>query len=206
MFEKTGEELYLYKKKLGITTTIKLYGYFFVKRLFDLIISFLGLLLLLPISILVKICYILTGDFNKVLLCQERIGKNGKVFKLYKFRSMVINADEMLDEILKENGPLAKEYKRNKKMQDDPRITKIGEKIRKFSIDELPQVINVFLGDMSLIGNRPYLPREKEDMGKYYNDIIKTKPGLSGYWQVNGRSNCSFKERLKLEQYYSNNF
>ena len=189
MFEKTGEELYLYKKKLGITTTIKLYGYFFVKRLFDLIISFLGLLLLLPISILVKICYILTGDFNKVLLCQERIGKNGKVFKLYKFRSMVINADEMLDEILKENGPLAKEYKRNKKMQDD-----------------LPQVINVFLGDMSLIGNRPYLPREKEDMGKYYNDIIKTKPGLSGYWQVNGRSNCSFKERLKLEQYYSNNF
>ena len=181
MFEKTGEELCLYKKKLGITATIKLYGYFFVKRLFDLIISFLGLLLLLPISILVKICYILTGDFNKVLLCQERIGKNGKVFKLYKFRSMVINADEMLDEILKENGPLAKEYKRNKKMQDDPRITKIGEKIRKFSIDELPQVINVFLGDMSLIGNRPYLPREKEDMGKYYND------------------------RLKLEQYYWNN-
>ena len=206
MFEKTFEELFFCKKKLGLYSTVKLYSYFFIKRLFDLIISFIGLIILMPISILVKICYVITGDFNKILITQERIGKNGKIFKFYKFRSMVVNADEILEEILQENGPMAKEYKKNKKIQDDPRITKVGEKIRKFSIDELPQVINVFLGDMSLIGNRPYLPREKDDMGDYYKDIVKTKPGLSGYWQVNGRSNCSFKERLKLEQYYSNHF
>ena len=98
---------------------------------------------------------------------------------------------------------VAQEYNKNKKLKDDPRVTKIGKLIRKLSIDEFPQFINVFLGEMSLIGNRPYLPREKQDMGNYYEDIIKTKPGLTGYWQVSGRSNTSFDERLKLEKEYS---
>ena len=93
----------------------------------------------------------------------------------------------------------------NKKLKDDPRVTKIGKFLRNTSIDELPQMINIFKGDMSLIGNRPYLPREKEDIGAYYKDIVKTKPGLSGLWQVSGRSNLTFKDRLKLESYYSNN-
>ena len=91
------------------------------------------------------------------------------------------------------------------KLKNDPRITKIGKLLRKTSLDELPQLINVVKGEMSLIGNRPYLPREKEDMGKSYEEIIKTKPGITGYWQVKGRSNITFKERLKLESYYSNN-
>ena len=89
-------------------------------------------------------------------------------------------------------------------LKDDPRITKVGNLLRKTSLDELPQLINVLKGDMSLVGNRPYLPREKEDMGEYYKEIVKTKPGITGYWQVNGRSDVSFERRLKLETYYSN--
>ena len=99
---------------------------------------------------------------------------------------------------------MRKEYRKTKKLKNDPRITKVGKLIRKTSIDELPQLINIFIGNMSLIGNRPYLPREKEDMGLYFNSIVKTKPGLTGYWQVNGRSDTTFEKRLELESYYSN--
>ncbi len=173
------------------------------KRVFDILVSLIGLVLLVPITILVKIGYMLSGDFHNVIFVQERIGKDGKLFKFFKFRSMVYNADDVLFKLLEENPKLAEEYKQNKKLKNDPRITKIGKIIRKFSIDELPQMINIFLGDMSLIGNRPYLPREKEDMGKYYDDIVKTKPGLTGYWQVSGRNNVTFLQRLKLEQEYS---
>jgi undecaprenyl-phosphate galactose phosphotransferase len=100
---------------------------------------------------------------------------------------------------------MAKEYKENKKLKNDPRITKVGHFIRRTSIDELPQLLNVLKGDMSLVGNRPYLPREKEDMGSFFHDIVKTGPGLTGYWQVSDRKDVSFLHRLKLEQYYSNN-
>ena len=140
----------------------------------------------------------LTGDFHSIFYRQKRIGKNGKEFIMYKYRSMIVNADEKLKEVLKDKK-LADEYKNNKKLENDPRITKVGKLIRLLSLDEFPQFINIFIGDMSLIGNRPYLPRERKDMGDYYIDIIKTKPGLTGYWQVNGRSNLSFKKRLELE-------
>ena len=119
---------------------------------------------------------------------------------------MVPNADDVLFELLKKDKKLAKEYKINKKLKNDPRITKMGKHLRNSSLDELPQLINVLKGDMSLVGNRPYLPREQEDMGEYFDDIIKTKPGLTGYWQVSGRSDTSFDYRLKLEKYYSNNY
>ncbi len=181
----------------------KNYGYLFVKRLFDIVCGLLGIVILLPISIIVKISYIVTGDFHSIFLCQKRIGKNGKEFNFYKYRSMVVNADEVLKELLKD-PELNKEYKVNKKLANDPRITKMGKILRKASLDELPQFINVLLGNMAMIGNRPYLPREKEDMGEYFKDIVKTKPGITGYWQVSGRSDVSFKQRLKLERYYSN--
>ena len=177
--------------------------YLSLKRVFDILMSIIGLLLLIPIAIFIKIAYMLNGDFHSIFFVQERIGKNGKLFKFYKFRSMVPNADEILFRTLEIDKIMAEEYKKNKKLKNDPRITKVGRFIRKTSLDELPQFINVFLGDMSLIGNRPYLPREKNDMGTYYEDIIKTKPGLTGYWQVSGRSNTTFKERLKFEQEYS---
>ena len=188
----------------NVSLKIKRRIYRITKRLFDIVVGIIGVIFLIPITIIVKICSMISGDFGRVIFSQKRIGKNGKEFKFYKFRSMVPNADEVLKKLLKENKELAKEYRKNKKLDNDPRVTKIGKILRKTSIDELPQFINVLKGDMSLIGNRPYLPREKEDMGKSYKEIIKTKPGLTGYWQVNGRSNTSFDERLELEKYYSN--
>ena len=116
---------------------------------------------------------------------------------------MIPNADEVLKQYLKENKEAAKEYKKWKKLKNDPRITKIGKFLRKTSLDEVPQFINLLKGDMSLIGNRPYLPREIEDMGESYHYIILTRPGLTGLWQCTLRSNATFEERLKLESYYS---
>ncbi len=180
--------------------------YFFTKRLFDIFVGLIGLIVLIPLIIIIKLVSICNGDFNSIFFAQNRIGKDGKEFKFYKFRSMVPNADEVLFKMLEEDKEIAKEYKINKKLKDDPRITKIGKILRRTSIDELPQLLNVLKGDMSLIGNRPYLPREKEDMGKYFDDIVKTKPGITGYWQVSGRKYVTFENRLKLESYYSNNY
>lgn len=180
--------------------------YFFTKRLFDIFVGLIGLIVLIPLIIIIKLVSICNGDFNSIFFAQNRIGKDGKEFKFYKFRSMVPNADEVLFKMLEEDKEIAKEYKINKKLKDDPRITKIGKILRRTSIDELPQLLNVLKGDMSLIGNRPYLPREKEDMGKYFDDIVKTKPGITGYWQVSGRKDVTFENRLKLESFYSNNY
>ena len=185
------------------TKSLSLTIYRIIKRLFDIICSLIGIIFLIPITIIIKIISVLSGDFKSIFYSQLRYGKNGKTFRLYKFRSMVPNADEVLEKLLKEDKKAAKEYKKNKKLKNDPRITKVGKIIRKASIDELPQLINVLKGDMSMIGNRPYLPREKEDMGEYFDDILSTKPGITGYWQVSGRSNTTFKDRLKLEKYYS---
>lgn len=184
--------------------SISMFMYKAIKRLFDILVSLIGVIFMLPIIIIVKISYVCTGDFNSIFFTQNRIGKHGKEFKFYKFRSMVPNADEILFKLLKEDKALAKEYKINKKLKNDPRITKAGRLLRKTSLDELPQILNILKGDMSLIGNRPYLPREKEDMGEYYKDIVKTRPGLTGYWQVSGRSNTTFERRLELERFYSN--
>lgn len=186
-----------------ITKQISNVIYIGIKRLIDILISLIGLIILSPLFLII-IILIKQEDQGHAFFVQERIGKNGKNFKFYKFRSMITNADEVLIEMIKD-PKIEKEYKKNMKLSNDPRITKIGLFIRKTSIDELPQLINVLIGNMSLIGNRPYLPREKSDMGKYYDDIIKTKPGITGYWQVSGRSKISFKDRCKLESYYSNN-
>ena len=183
----------------------KLIFYRIIKRVFDIICACLGIIFMVPVTILVKICYMLSGDFKSIFFVQKRIGKNGKEFYLYKYRTMVPNADAILFKLLKENKKLAKEYKINKKLKNDPRITKMGRILRRTSIDELPQCYNVLYGDMAIIGNRPYLPREKEDMGEYFEQIVKTKPGLTGYWQTAGRSKTTFKKRLELESFYSNN-
>ena len=198
MFETTLE-----KDDTMSRVSVRKVTYLAIKRIFDILISLIGLILLIPIALVIKIAYMCTGDFTSIFFVQERIGKNGKLFKFFKFRSMVPNADEVLFRTMELDEIIAAEYKKNKKLKNDPRVTKIGRVIRKLSIDELPQFINVFLGDMSLIGNRPYLPREKQDMGKYFDSIVMTKPGLTGYWQVNGRSDTTFEERLKLEKEYS---
>lgn len=192
-----------YSRIRNLIKSIRRYSYLGIKRAFDIICSIIGLVFLLPIMVTVKISYMLTGDFESIIFIQKRIGQNGKRFKFYKFRTMVPNADRVLKEILKKDKKAAKHYKENKKLKNDPRITKMGKFLRKSSLDELPQMICVLKGDMSIIGNRPYLFREKIDMGDDYNSIVSTRPGLTGWWQVSGRSKTTFAQRLRLERYYS---
>lgn len=181
-------------------------AYRFVKRLIDILGGVVGTVLLVPITLCVYLARkILKEDDGPLFYEQLRIGKNGKVFRMYKYRSMVVGADEKLFEYLEENEEARKEYKEYKKLKNDPRITKVGKFIRKTSLDEFPQFINVLKGDMSLVGPRPYLPREKEDMGEYYTYIIKSRPGITGYWQITGRSDVTFEDRLKMDYNYNQN-
>lgn len=178
----------------------------FIKRIIDIVGSLVGIAFLIPLIIVVKFAYVLDKDYGPVIFSQERVGLNGKKFKMYKFRSMVMNADEELEILLSNNEKLKNEYLEYKKLQNDPRITKVGKFLRKTSIDEFPQFINIFQGKMSLVGPRAYLPNEIDEMGRYYNIIIKCKPGLTGLWQVNGRSNVTFAERLNMDvEYYKTN-
>ena len=182
---------------------IKMYIEKTIKRFVDIVMGFLGTLILIPITIGIFIARkILHEDDGPIFYEQLRIGKDGKVFRMYKYRSMVIGADEKLSTYLKENEEARKEYSKYKKLKNDPRITKVGKFIRKTSIDEFPQFINVLLGQMSLVGPRPYLPREQEDMGNYYKYIIQCKPGITGYWQTSGRSDVTFDDRLKMDFKY----
>ncbi len=178
--------------------------YFGIKRLLDIILGLIGIIFLIPTTIVIKIVSMCTGDFKSIFFVQERVGYKGKKIKIFKYRSMVPNAEQKLEELMESNPEIKKEYLENKKLENDPRITKIGGFIRKFSIDELPQLINVFIGNMSIVGPRPYLPREIDDMGDYYKYVIASKPGVTGLWQVSGRSDVSFKHRLKLDKKYVN--
>lgn len=178
--------------------------YLIIKRTFDLICGLIGCIFLLPITIVIKIAYMISGDFHSIFYSQTRVGKNGKEFKIYKFRSMVPNADEVLKELLKD-PEYKKEWKKYQKFSNDPRITKIGKVIRHGSIDETPQFFNVLIGQLSMIGPRPLVPGElKEHNGdpKIYESV---KPGITGWWAVNGRSEMDYKERLELEYYYIKN-
>ena len=186
------------------SVNIKYDSYLVLKRFGDITISLVVVVVLVPVALMVKVANILTKDYGKLIYKQERIGQNGKLFTIYKFRSMKMDADEELDNILKDKK-YKEEYDVNKKLNNDPRVTKVGSFIRKSSIDELPQVINVLKGDMSIVGNRPYLPKEKEDMGIYFDNIVRTKPGITGLWQTSGRSKTTFNKRLEFENYYSNN-
>lgn len=174
-----------------------------IKRSVDIVGALFGIVLLVPITIGIAGANIVTKNKGPIFYNTERIGKDGKPFKMYKFRSMVLGADEILKEYLEQNPEAKKEYKKYKKLKNDPRITKVGEFIRKTSLDEFPQFINVLKGEMSLVGPRPYLPREKEDMQEYYSSIVKCKPGVTGFWQISGRSNTTFNDRLQMDTTYS---
>lgn len=173
-----------------------------VKRIIDIIGSIVGIIILLPMTLVIYIANLLSGDKGPVFYTQKRYGKDGKIFNMYKYRSMVVGADEKLEKYLAENEEAREEYKKYKKLQDDPRITKVGKFIRKTSIDEFPQFINVLKGEMSLVGPRPYLPREREDINGFFNYITSVKPGITGYWQVNGRSDVTFVNRLEMDMNY----
>ncbi|WP_297668663.1 sugar transferase [Thomasclavelia sp.] len=178
----------------------------FLKRFIDILAGIAGVITLLPLMIYVKYKYVKSGDHDNIMFSQYRIGKNGKLIKIYKFRSMIPNAEKELERLMKEDPKIKEEYLTNKKLKNDPRITPVGHFLRKTSLDEWPQFINVLKGEMSFIGPRPYLPREKEDMGQYYDSIIKLKPGITGMWQANGRSDVEFSYRCKLDDYYYHNW
>ncbi|MCD7892366.1 MAG: sugar transferase [Erysipelotrichaceae bacterium] len=179
--------------------------YLLAKRFIDIFGGIIGCIMVIIFAIFIKIAFICDGDYNSIFFVQDRIGKNGNIYKMYKFRSMVPNAEELLDKLMEENEEIRNEYLSNKKLVNDPRVTKVGQFIRKTSIDEFPQFINVLKGEMSLVGPRPYLIREIEDMGNAYNQIIKVKPGVTGPWQAYGRSEIPFDERLIIEADYSKN-
>lgn len=177
-----------------------------VKRIVDIVGALIGCIILLPLTLFIWIANIISNDNGPVFYVQKRIGKNGEKFKMYKYRSMVVNADQKLRRYLLDNPEINEEFTKYKKLKNDPRITPVGKFIRKASLDEFPQFINVLKGDMSLVGPRPYLPREKRAMGIAYKEIIKVKPGLTGPWQVAGRNEISFEERLKMDVEYSKKY
>lgn len=180
-----------------------------VKRLMDILFSFLLLIFFLPVIIVVAIAIKLDSPGPVFADTPERVGKNGKLFKMYKFRSMIQNAHKLL----REDPEFAKLYERYKKgsykLKDDPRVTPVGKFIRKHSLDEVPQFLNVLIGDMSLVGPRAYYPDELEEQQKKYphtRDAVKivlsVKPGITGYWQVSGRSDINFDKRIEMDAEY----
>lgn len=171
--------------------------YEIIKRLIDIIFSFVGILVLSPLLIIIAIIIKLTSK-GPVFFSQKRVGKNGIEFDMYKLRSMVVNAEELKEKLESQNemsGPMFK-------MKDDPRVTKVGKFIRKTSIDELPQLWNVLKGDMSLVGPRPSLPKEVAQFDDWMHKRLEVKPGLTCYWQVSGRNNIDFEEWMKLDIRY----
>lgn len=175
-------------------------NYLIFKRLLDILISLLGIILTCPIALVVSLL-IKFEDGGPVFFTQTRIGKNGKRFSIFKFRSMVLNADEKKEELMDLNEVEGAMFK----IADDPRITKIGKFIRKHSIDELPQLINVVKGDMSIVGPRPPLPEEVKDYSDFDMKRLLVKPGCTGLWQVSGRNQLSFSEMVDLDIQYINN-
>lgn len=191
-------------KEKSFVYSIERHIYFGIKRLFDILCSLLGVLVMIPVAIVTKICYLISGDTKSIFYTQKRIGKNGKFIYIYKFRSMVWNADEVLKELLKQ-PKYKKEWKENQKFENDPRITKIGNFLRKTSLDELPQFINVLKNDMSMIGPRPLVEGELDDHNGNHEIYERVKPGITGWWAANGRSATTYKKRLELEYYYVEN-
>lgn len=173
-------------------------GYLITKRYMDVLGALVGLILLSPVFLIVAILIKYEDPKGTVLFKQVRIGKGGTEFYMYKFRSMVTDAEEKLKDLLEYNEVSGAMFK----MKEDPRITKIGKFIRRTSIDELPQLINVLQGEMSLVGPRPPLLREVKEYTSYDKQRLLVTPGCTGLWQVSGRSNLSFEQMVELDVYY----
>lgn len=177
----------------------KIYSGF--KRIVDVVLGCIGLVLLSPVFLILAIC-IKIDSKGPVIFSHKRIGKNGKEFNMYKFRSMYENAEEMIENF---NEEQKREWQENFKLENDPRITKMGNFLRRTSLDELPQIVNIIKGDLSIIGPRPIVDEELEKYGKNKKKFLSITPGLTGYWQANGRSNTTYEERMQMELYYIDN-
>lgn len=172
--------------------------YLIAKRIIDIFGSLIGILLFLPIFLTISLLIKLEDRNGSVIFKQRRVGKDGKIFYIYKFRSMVTNAEKLLNQLLDQNETTGAMFK----MKDDPRVTRVGHFIRKTSLDELPQLINVLKGEMSLVGPRPPLPREVEKYTDYDKQRLLVTPGCTGLWQVSGRSNVGFEKMVELDLKY----
>ena len=178
--------------------TLSRANYIQMKRVLDVIVASIGLVILSPVFLLLAIL-IKVNSKGSVFFAHTRIGKDGKKFKMYKFRTMYENAEEMIKNFSPEQK---KVWEENYKLKEDPRITSIGKILRKTSLDELPQIINIIKGDLSIIGPRPVIDRELEKYGESKEKFLSVTPGLTGYWQANGRSETTYKQRMKMELYY----
>lgn len=184
-----------------VKTKISKKVYIKIKRVIDVIFASIALILLSPVFAIIAIA-IKIDSKGPVFFTHKRIGKNGNIIKLYKFRSMVINAEELIKSFTPEQ---MREYKENYKLTNDPRITKVGKFLRKTSLDELPQLINIINGDLSIIGPRPLVADELEKYGVNKDKFLSVTPGLTGYWAANGRSNTTYEQRMEMELYYIDN-
>jgi lipopolysaccharide/colanic/teichoic acid biosynthesis glycosyltransferase len=194
---KAAEKMKMYNEERELLFSNGI-SYIFFKRSIDLIGAIIGLLLLSPLLIIVSLVIKIQDPNGSVFFKQKRVGIDGNEFYMYKFRSMVTNAEELLDALMHRNDTTGAMFK----LKDDPRVTKIGKFIRKTSIDELPQLWNVIRGEMNLVGPRPPLPREVKQYTKYDFQRLLVIPGCTGLWQISGRSNLSFKEMVELDLYY----
>ncbi len=183
-----------------VRTGLRRKVYFAVKRIFDFSASLFAIIILSPIFLLLFLLIKLDSK-GKVIYKHKRIGKNGKYIYLYKFRSMYMDSKERLEELLK-NPKIKNEWEENFKLDNDPRITRVGKILRKTSIDELPQLFNILKGEMSIVGPRPVIDEEIEKYGKDKDKFLSVTPGLTGWWACNGRSDLDYDERKKLELYY----
>ena len=172
--------------------------YLFIKRSIDIICSLAGIIVLSPVFLIVAVLIKIEDPKGSIFFCQERNGQHPNTFKMYKFRSMVHNAEELLKDLQHKNEQTGPAFK----MADDPRITKVGKFIRKTSLDELPQLFNILKGDMSLVGPRPPIPREVREYNSYQMQRLLVKPGLTCIWQVSGRNNIGFDEWVDMDLEY----
>jgi len=172
------------------------------KRILDVVVASIALIFVLPLLILVGVL-IRLQDGGQAVYSQKRYGRNGRTFKCYKLRSMVANADQRLIEILAQDPEARIEWDQTQKLTHDPRITPLGRFIRKTSIDELPQLFNILKGEMSIVGPRPIVENEITKYGEFYRDYCSVRPGLTGLWQVEGRSDTTYEQRVQLDVKYA---
>ena len=177
-----------------------------LKRIIDIVGAIVGIMILIPLTIVIFMVNLISGDNGPLFYSHNRIGKNGKHFKMYKFRTMVVDSEKRLKELLENNEEARKEWEENRKLKNDPRITKIGNILRKTSLDEFPQFVNVLKGEMSLVGPRAVVDDEIEKFGELKEKVLSVKPGVTGYWAANGRSDTSYDERVVMEATYVDKF
>ena len=189
---------------LRAMSKVERFVYHAIKRGFDILFGVIGCLFILPLAIVIKIAYMISGDFGSIFFVQKRIGFNGREFKLFKFRTMVQDADEILVDLIKKE-PYKSEWKKFQKLKNDPRTSRVGKVLRKTSLDEFPQFFNILKGDMSLVGPRPLVEGELDDHGGDSEIYESVRPGLTSWWAANGRSETDYDTRLEQEYYYAKN-